>query len=261
MRLGIAIVSSLLAAIPAPPAHAQNRSFCTDRIDADTQVCALRAGDAIVEVTTLAYDRSSVPINVNDTLVLADMLLRFGLDDVTEFQLGFAGLVHAVTRERVGAYRDSAIGIGDGYVALRRALPGFGAVEAFVTLPTGRGAAGAGTWGAGLALPIDLPSPPGLQFYAVPQVEALPDASGAGRHLNYGGALGMARDIGRDLVGTLELYAFHDLDPAGRGFNGRVAGSLAWHLSPDVQLNAEANVGVAHDAPRGTLLFGIALRL
>lgn len=229
-----------------------------------TPACTLGEGEAMVEVTVLGIDRTQDPAFALDVTTYADTLLRYGYDDSTELQVGLTGFVRAVTTERLGAGRSTASGIGDSYLAVRRTVSGLGpigAVEAYVTLPTGADAVSAGTWGAGLVLPMDLPSPGPFALSLTPEIGAVPDADGKGRHLLWGVVLGISGELAPGWGAGLELSAVQDDKPEGGEFGSKLAGTLAYQATKRGQLNAELDVVIAGPAPRAIALFGFALRL
>lgn len=250
----------MAAALWAAPALAQNRSFCAERPGMGTPACTLGEGQAMIEVTAFGLDHIADPAVAIDVYTFADTLLRYGLDDNTEVQLGLTGYIHAEATDRASGISDSAGGIGDSYLAVRRAFSGF-ALEGYVTLPTGADAVSAGTWGAGLVVPIDLPSPGPFQLSLTPEIGAVPNASGDGRHLLYGAVLSMSGQLAPNWGGGLEISAVQDEAPEGGVFGSKLAGTLAWQASEHLQLNAEVDVVVAGPAPRTIALVGFALRL
>ena len=260
MRWGIALAGGLAAALGAAPALAQNRSFCAERPGMGTPACTLGPGQAMLEVTAFGLDHIADPGAEIDVFTYADTLLRYGLDDSTELQAGLTGYIDARTRDRASGLEDRAHGVGDSYLAVRRAFSGF-ALEAYVTLPTGADAVSAGTWGAGLVVPIDLPSPGPFQLSLTPEIGAVPDADGDGRHLLYGAVLGVSSELARNLGGGLEISAVQDEAPEGSEFGSKIAGTLAYQATERLQLNAEVDVVIAGPAPRTIALVGFALRL
>ena len=260
VRWGIALVGGLLAALAATPGYAQDRSFCAERPGMGTPACTLGPGQAMVEVTVFGFDRTVDEAFEVDATTYADTLLRYGLDANTEIQLGLTGYVSAVATERPGGAKARASGVGDSYLAVRRAFSGF-ALEAHATLPTGHDAVSAGTWGAGLLVPIDLASPGPFQLSLTPEIGAVPNASGDGRHLLYGAVLGISGELAPGWGGGLEISAVQDDAPEGDVFGSKLAATLAYQASERLQLNAEVDVVVAGPAPRTIALIGFALRL
>lgn len=225
-----------------------------------TPACTLGPGQAMIEVTVLGFDRTVEPATETEVYTFADTLLRYGVDDSTEIQLGLTGYVDAAASDRLGAEVAQASGVGDSYVAVRRGFSGF-ALEAYVTLPTGRDEVSAGTWGAGLVVPIDLPSPGPFALSLTPEIGAVPNASGEGRHLLYGAVLGVSGELAPGWGGGLEISAVQEEAPEGHEFGSKLAGTLAYQASERLQLNAEVDVVVAGPAPRTIALVGFALRL
>ena len=225
-----------------------------------TPACTLAHGQAMLETTAFGIDHSNGPDQDLDVFTLADTLLRYGIDDSTEIQLGLTGFVQSRATDRASGVADRASGIGDSYLAVRRSFAGF-ALEGYVTLPTGDSAVSAGTWGAGLVVPIDLPSPGPFQLSLTPEAGAVPNASGTGRHLLYGAVLGLSGPLARDWGGGLEVSAVQDDEPDGPNFGSKLAGTLAHQATERLQLNAEVDVVIEGAAPRTIALVGFALRL
>lgn len=225
-----------------------------------TPACTLGQGQAMVEVTAFGLDHIADPAVELDVYTFADTLLRYGLDDSTEVQVGLTGYIHAESRDRASGLTDSTGGVGDSYLAVRRAFSGF-ALEGYVTLPTGADAVSAGTWGAGLVVPIDLPSPGLFQLSLTPEIGAVPNASGEGRHLLYATVLGVSGELAPNWGGGLEISAVQDEEPEGAEFGSKIAGTLAYQATERLQLNAEVDVVIAGPAPRTIALVGFALRL
>lgn len=225
-----------------------------------TPACTLGPGQAMIEVTVIGFDRTVGPTIEADVYTFADTLLRYGIDDSTEIQIGLAGYVDAAATDRLGSGSSRASGIGDSYMAVRRGFSGF-ALEAYVTLPTGHDPVSAGTWGAGLVVPIDLPSPGPFQLSLTPEIGALPNASGEGRHLLYGVVLGVSGELAPGWGCGLEVSAVQDAAPEGHEFGSKLAGTLAYQASERLQLNAEVDLVIAGPGPRTIALLGFALRL
>ena len=255
----------LIAALAAAPAHAQDRSFCAERPGMGKPACTVGPGQAIFEVTAFALDHIAGPDGAYDSEALADTLLRLGLDGSTELQLGLTSYVRTLAPDPVSpGSRFHASGIGDSYLAVRHSLSGAGpmaALEGYVSLPTGARAVSAGTWGAGIVVPINLPSIAGMAVSLTPEIDAVPNASGHGRHLAYGSVLGVSGELVRNLGGSLEIAGDQDDAPQGGSFNSKIAGSLAWQASDNLQFNIEVDVSLIAPAPRTLSMVGFALRL
>lgn len=226
-----------------------------------TPACTLGRGQAMVEVTVASFDHTDSPRARVDVDTFADTLLRFGLDERTEVQFGITGYIRATSSDLSSGSNASASGIGDSYVAVRRSLSATTAIEAYVSLPTGQSAVSAGTWGAGVVLPISLPSPRFFQLALTPEFNAVPSGDGTRRHLVYGAVLGASTELAPGWAGALEVSAIQNDEPFNRHFGSKVAGTLTWRTTERLQLNTEFDVVIAGPRPRTIALFGFALRL
>jgi hypothetical protein len=257
--LAVALLSS------AAPAGAQGlRDFCPDRPGLGTPPCTIDPGHFDVELGLVDWTLERSGGERADTLQLGEMLVRVGLTDRVEAQVGWTAYGHV--RERGPAGRSSRSGVGDLTVALRANVvhpdgKGFSAaVMPYATLPTGNGAIGAGDWSAGLLVPVSYDLPHGLQLGFTGRVEAAADEDRHGRHLAYGGVVGLSAELGETLSATAELAATRDEDPSGHSTELVAGLSAGWMAKPDLQLDAGVNVGLNEAAPDVQLYLGISRR-
>ena len=244
-------------------AWADDPDFCVDRPGLGTPACTLKSGRAMIEVAPIAWDHSSDTETVEDDLTYGQALLRYGLDDKTEFQLGLNGYGTVRLRDRTSGGLTRGKGFGDTTLALRRSISGSGgpvALQAFVTLPTGSNGIGAGDWGAGLLVPIAIDLPANFELDLTPELDAAVNLSGAGRHFAWGGVVGLSHPLASDSTASAEVGARRDMEPASHTTFVRFAVSLAWQVASDVQIDFEGDLGLSADAPRHSLLVGLARR-
>lgn len=259
--------SAVLALLPcllfASPAHAGERDFCADRPGLGTPACTVEPGRAMVELGLVGWDHSADPAQVEDDMTYSALLLRTGIDARTEIELGFSGYGTTRSRDRAGGVIARQHGGGDMTIALRRSLSGPDgpiAVHGFVTLPTGASGIGAGDWGAGVLVPTGFALPEGFGLNLTPEMDAAVNDSGTGRHLAWGGVVGLSHSIGPDLSLSAEVAAWRHQEPAGHYTDARTALSLAWQAGKDWQVDLEANAGLTVAAPDHSLLIGMARR-
>lgn len=264
-RLPVCMIAlTLMAATFASPANADDRDFCADRPGRGTPACTLKRGQVMVEVGVVGWDHDADSQSISDTFNLADTLVRVGVTDNTEVQAGLVAAAHTRSRDRASGAVQTATGLGDGYLAVRRGLAGDNgpaAIELFATLPIGRQPAGAGDWGAGLLVPVQVSLPDDFELQLTPEADAAVNVGGHGRHLAYGGVAGISHPLGKKASLTAEFAGFEDRDPAGAAFDGRVAGSLAIQLSDTFQIDLEAVFAVTPAAPKRSLMIGFAKRI
>ena len=266
VRLPIsAIVLGVAAAMLAPGvARADDRDFCADRPGRGTPACTLAPGQAMIEVGVVAWDHDADAQSINDVFNLADTLVRVGVTNNTELQIGLVAASHARSRDRASGAVETATGVGDGYLAIRRGLAGDNgpaAIELFATVPIGRQPIGAGDWGAGVLVPFEISLPADFALALTPEADAAVNASGHGRHLAYGGVAGLSHPLGKKAAASAEFAGFEDRDPVGAAFDARVAGAFTYQLSDAMHIDIEADVGVTHSAPKHSFLIGFARRI
>jgi hypothetical protein len=255
----------MLVLLPAPAAAEQLRDFCPDRPGLGTPPCTIDKGHGDVEVGLADWTLDKQPGQRTDTWIFGDTLVRYGLTDKLEVQLGWTAF--GTVRERIsGAPNSRSSGTGDVRIALRRNLinpdgSGFSAaLMPYATLPTGGRTIGAGTWSAGMLLPVSYALPHGLQLSFTGRLEAAADEDRRGRHLAYGGVAGLDIPLAEPLTATVELSAQRDEESGGHSTEMLGSLSFAYLARPDLQLDVGANAGLSHDAPDVELYVGIARR-
>ncbi|WHO38226.1 transporter [Sphingobium sp. AP49] len=262
---GVAILVGIAAHGGAAFAQ-ETREFCADRPGLDTPPCTMAPGKVQVELGLGDWTREQDAESRTDTVNFGDALLRIGLTDSMEAQLGWTAFGHVRTRDRVTGAVETDSGIGDMRVALRQNLrnpdgSGFSiAVMPYASLPTGGDAIGDGDWGAGLLVPISYDLGHGLTLQATPEVDAAVDEDGDGRHLAYGSVAGLGFEISDELSGSIEASLMRDEDPDGHAMQALAGLSLGWQSGDDMQFDLGANLGLNHDSPDAELYVGVVRR-
>jgi len=228
------------------------RDFCPDRPGLGTPPCTIDPGRLAVESGLLDWTRDEG----EDDLAAGDLLVRYGLTDRLEMQLGWTAFVDAGGRS----------GTGDLFVALRRNLhdpdgSGFSvAVMPYATLPTASNGVGAGDWGAGVLVPMSYALPGGIGLELTGEADAAVDEDGDGRHFAYGAILGLDMPVSDAVEATVELSAKRDRDPAGATTELLAGLSADWKPAENLQLDIGANAGLNRASPDLELYVGIARR-
>lgn len=255
----------LLALTPAPALADDLRDFCPDRPGLGTPPCTIDKGHGDVEIGLADWTLDKQGGDRTDSWTFGDTLVRYGLTDRLEVQVGWTAF--GTVRERSGAGPATHMsGTGDVTLALRRNLvnpdgSGFSAaLMPYTTLPTGGRTLGAGTWSAGLLIPVSYALPHDLQLDFTGRVEAAADEDRRGRHLAYGGIAGLDLPVAKELTATLELSVQRDEDGADRSTEVTGGFSLALLPRPDLQLDAGVNAGLSRAAPDAEVYVGIARR-
>jgi len=262
----VKIAAALAALLVAAPAAAQDqpRDYCPARPGLGSPACTIDPGRVSVE-TSLAdwtFDRQGG--DRTDTVLVGDTLIRVGLTDTVEAQIGWTPV--GFVRERSGHAVDKATRVGDVTLGLKAnfASPdGSGlsiAAQPFVTLPAGRSPVGAGDWGAGVVIPVtyDLSKTFNIQF--VPGVDAAVNGDGRGRHFAASAVVGLGIALNDKLSVELESQALRDDDPAGRTWQDKAALSFAYKAGDNLQFDMGGVAGLNRNTPDIELLAGIARR-
>ena len=258
MRKGAWLFGAMLA-LGASPALAQERDFCANRPGLGTPACTMAPGTAMAEVGVAEWDHSADRSTADDSTTFGDLLFRVGVSDSAEFQFGLTSFTHDRTRDRASRLVTRTSAVGDAFLAVRRGIAGPNgpvAAEAFVSAPPDH----PGQWSAGFLLPAGVDVPGGFQVALTPEVDLAADLDGRGQHVAYGGVAGLSHALGSKLSLAGEVAAFEDADPAGHSLDARLAGSLAWQVSPRLQLDVEADAGLSAGAPDRALMIGFADR-
>jgi len=202
-----------------------------------------------------------------DTVLGADILVRYGISRFDEFQLGWTAFGHFRERVKTTGAINTAHGIGDLTLAYKHSFrhPAGDelsiAIQPFVSLPLNRNSAiGNGDWSAGILLPVSVDLTGDIQFQASPEINAAADGDRRGQHWNFGTVLGLGLATTDASSVTFELSAFRNEDPAGH-FTEMLAGvSGAWQPSESTQLDLGVVAGMRHNSPDVELAFGISHR-
>ena len=260
----IVLFTAALASIGPARAEPQ-RDFCADRPGLGTPPCTVMPGQVMVEVGLADWTLDRQSGARNDILQAAQGLVRIGVADHLEAQIGWDGYGHVRQRDVFGGI-SKAEGAGDVRLALRRNLmnpDGSGtsiAIMPYATLPVGKSSIGAGDWGAGVIVPISFSLPHGIGFALTPEVDAAVNQSGSGRHLAFGSVAGLSFPLAQNVSLTSEISWFHDNDPDGHSNPVTSGLSLAWQPSKALQFDIGANIGLGGGAADQEIYVGIARR-
>ncbi|TFI59341.1 transporter [Sphingomonas parva] len=241
------------------------RDFCPDRPGLGTPACTIDRGHAAVEIGLADWTLDRGSGERTDTVVLGDMLVRYGLSDRIEAQIGWQALGLMRHRDAAGGV-DRSTGVGDVRLALRANLlnpDGSGLSVALMpqlTMATGDQPLGDGDWSAALLLPLSYELGEGLQIAATGEIETAPDEAGSGHHLAYGGVLGLEAPLAQDLGAAIEIAARRDKEPGEHRTELLGGLSLAWSARESLQFDLGVNLGLNGNAPDLELYVGIAKR-
>lgn len=242
------------------------RDFCPDRPGLTTPTCIVDRGHMVVETSIADWTHTKDFTSVNDTVMFAPALIRYGLTDTLEVRMSWDGYGLSDTRDRLTGSKSHENGAGDLGVSVRQNLinpdgSGFSiSVLPYATLPTGSGSFSAGDWGAGVLVPISTELWKGVSLAVTPEIDAAVDADGNGRHLAFGSAVGLSFALTEKLTMSVDTQVIRDDDPSGHTTTAVAGLELAWKAMDDLQFDAGAVRGLNSDSPDWELYTGIAKR-
>lgn len=261
------IAAGLAALLFATPALAQadDPRFCPNRPSLGESGCTTQPGHVQFEMSLLDWQRDTDPDTHQDTILAADFQARIGVSASGELQVAWSPYGHVRTRDRLTGAIDTRSRVGDVQIGYRQNLrnpdgTGFSwAVEPSVTLPVGRRPVGAGTWAAGLVVPMTYDLAEHLNLALTNEADAAADEDGDGRHFQLNEIVGLSYELTDALTTVAELQYTHDDDPSGHRREWLAAGSLAWQPAKQVQLWSLVGAGLNHDAPDIRVLGGYSV--
>lgn len=202
-------------------------------------------------------------ISHSDSWSIGNTLLRVGLGSAIEAQFGWQVLGLTRTTDLTTHSTETASQTGDVTLGLLYGLSGTdgpAAVQLFVSLPAGKAPIGAGDWGAGARLRYARSLGHDWQLGLTPEIDAAVNQSGRGRHLAYGGAMGIGHPVTPHLSFGVDISVMRDEDPAGPTTRIVTTASLAWQLGTNTQFDIGGGTGLNRDSLDKQLYFGIARR-
>ncbi|WP_257538908.1 transporter [Sphingobium sp. CFD-1] len=265
--VGLAALLVVAAAgIGAQAQAAEQRDFCADRPGIGTPACTMNPGRVQLELGLGDWAREKDAATRTDSVELGEVLVRVGVTGSTEAQIGWTAFGHVREKDRITGVVSKDSGVGDVTLAIRQNLrnpdgSGFSAaVMPYVTLPSGGSAIGADDWGAGALLPLSFDLGSGLSLEAMGEMDAAVDEDRDGRHLAYGGVLGVGFDLSQTVSAMFEISMLRDNDPTGHATEALSGLSLAWQPSGNMQVDIGTNVGLNHDSLDSEVYLGISRR-
>src|SRR5258706_2416768 len=246
---------ALAAALTALAAAAQEpRGLCAERPGLATPPCTVDAGHLQMEMGAMDWTHQQIEGVRSDAVLAGDTELRYGVTDAIEARVGWTAYGWVRTHDRPSGETDHERGVGDVTVGVKVNPIALGpalslAVLPFATAPTGQRPIGAGDWGYGLLVPIAYELVDGVELEVTPEVDAAVDEDRDGRHLAFGGPVGLAVDLRRHGSVGAEIEGIRDRDPSGHVTTALAGLSAAWRPRDDWQIDLGTNVGLNHDSP------------
>lgn len=269
MRKLTLLLATSVAAIVATPVMAQGTAdpspspICTDRPTKATAVCTVPKGAVQLETDLPNWTRNDDAGTRSDVVLYANPTLKYGLGANTDIQVNWAPYVSI--RTRAGGTVGRTEGVGDIFVRLKQRLTDPSAklqigIVPYVKAPTAKLGIGNRKWEGGLVVPVQYSLPDGFTLTVAPEIDALADSDGSGRHVQLIGAVNVGKTLTSKLTAYAELWTAQNYDPAGtvRQYSADVA--LAYLATPTLQFDMGANLGLNRATPDAQVYFGLSTR-
>jgi Putative MetA-pathway of phenol degradation len=259
LRVAMGLMIGLCCATPAWAGD-----YCPDRPGMNTPPCVIERGHVSAEASFADWTHDKSAASVDDQLLIGDLALRYGVAKHAELRLAWTSFGHLRSRDRVTGLVDSASGVGDVTIGVKRNLLGLDgagfalAVVPSITLPTGGAALGAGDWHGGLQVAMAGPVGHGISWMLTPEVDAAVNGSGNGRHLAYGSAGGLGFTLGAKLNLSVEAQVMRDDDPSGVITTAQAGAALAFAARDNMQFDLGTVFGLNANTPDFRIYVGIA---
>ena len=241
--------------LPAAAWGQEGPRFCPTRPSLEGSACTTEPGRVHVEFSIADWERDDQPDSRTDTWLGADFVARLGVGPSTEVQLGWSPVGYVRERDKADNSVTKQLRAGDIRLAVRQNLRNpdgkglsFGA-EPFLTLPVGRSPVGAGTWGAGLVLPVTYDLTDALNIGFTGEADAQPNEEDGGRHFRGSGVVAASIALTERLNATIEAEWIRDRDPVDPTTQALAGLGLQWELTPTHALYGEAVAGLNHLSP------------
>jgi hypothetical protein len=245
--------AALLLGLPATALaqNAEDPPICTDRPTKANAVCTVPAGNWQLESSVVSWAGTEAGGDETNVWNLGATVLKLGLSDRSDLQIGFTPLVRVETKH--GGAKSKASGFGDVTVRYKHRLTQDGtpvqvAAIPFIKLPTADGDIGNGKVEGGLAIPISISTGSPVTVLLGPELDLLADSDGGGMHVQLVNLINVSGPIAPRLTLIGELWMATSFDPADTVTQMSADAALAYAASQNLQLDTGVNVGLSNAA-------------
>ena len=251
-----------------PTPDADLRSLCTDRPTKSTAPCTVDAGHWQVESDVYNVTTQTLDGVTTITQLFTNPTLKLGITNTLDFEVNIVPYEEIKTHDSVAGTTATARGAGDLFLKAKWNLAGDDggafaiALLPFVKVPTAGRVLGNGAVEGGVLAPMQVNLPANWQLAIVPEVDALANATGPGRHANVSGDLALGYPITKTVTLSAEIWGDENFDPAGTVTQASFDLGAAWipAKSPTFQLDGGVNLGLNRATPGLQAYVGVSRR-
>lgn len=261
--ISIALAATVIG-LAAPAVAADGPpALCTDRPTKATSACTVPKGMVQLEADLINFTRLEQDGVKVDTTLYTNPTIKVGISNSTDLQATIAPY-QTIRVHGGGAGSSSISGIGDLTVRVKQRLSAPDAkvqlaLMPFVKLPTARRGIGNRKVEGGLIGAAQMPVG-GFTLTLSPEIDALLDGDGHGRHAQVVGALNLGKALSPTVTAYAELWTAQNFDPAGTVRQYSLDGAIAWLVRPTLQFDVGANLGLNRNTPDIQAYVGVSTR-
>jgi hypothetical protein len=251
-----------------PTPDADLRSLCTDRPTKSTGPCTVDAGHWQVESDIYNFTTQTTDGVTTTTQLFTNPTLKLGITNTLDFEFNIAPYEEVSVHDSVGGTTVTAHGAGDFFLKAKWNLVGDDggnfavAILPYVKVPTAGHVIGNGEVEGGVLAPLQFNLPSNWQLAVVPEVDALANAVGAGRHANTSLDLALSYPATKTVTLSAEVWGDANFDPTGTVTQASFDLGAAWipAKSPTLQLDGGVNLGLNRATPGVQAYIGVSHR-
>lgn len=248
------------------------REMSTDRPDTTESPHTVDAGHLQLELSFVdwTYDRRNDDGVTTRSLAVAPVLIKFGLLNSVDLQIGLDPYTHTRTKDRATGDTDSGDGFGDTLVRVKFNLWGNDApdesmggtslaIMPFVSFPTATSGLGSGQTDWGIIVPLGMELPGGFDLGAMIEFDVSRSEQDDRTVVDFVHTITLGHAIAGDLNGYIEYAGFANLNHDER-YRGYFDFGLTYGLTDDIQLDGGARVGLTRASDDIGLFVGLSMR-
>ena len=238
--------------------------ICTDRPTRANGPCTVPQGHVQLETDLIDWTRQDLSGVRTDTILFTNPTLKYGIAAHADVEINIAPYTTVRTRMADGSVATDR-GIGDLYLRFKRKLTADGsktevALIASVKAPTAGSTLGNGRWEGSLGAPVNIPLPAKFTLTTNPELDVAADHEGDGYHLEVVNLVALAHPVGKDATVYAELWTKDSFEPMQHMQQYSADLAASYLLTPTVQLDAAAYMGLNRETPGLQVYAGLSVR-
>lgn len=241
---------------------AEPAPICTDRPTKANATCTVPQDSWQLETDIGHTTRDRQDGVTTETFYYANPYIKYGLNDHQDIEVSWAPTVRLRTEE--GGQTHAISGAGDVYLRFKSRLFSDDLISIafipFVKAPTAAHGLGNDRWEGGLIAPISLTLRQGFSLTLGPEIDVMADMDGHGHHAVITNLVNVSHALDSRLTLAMELWAQDNHDPAGTIHQRSADVALIFLVSPTLQLDVGANLGLNNGTPDHQMYLGLSYR-